>query len=131
MSIINKIELFIPYIAPSTNSIYAGVHWTKRHSEQKKAEKAVMMASKGISKITGVVDIEITPHLGKGQRVRDTSNYSYTAKMIEDGLVSAGILEGDTQQHVASVILRPPVIDRKKPTGVFVRLIDASRIKSE
>lgn len=116
------IELFVPYIAPSTNSIYAGIHYRTRMSHKKAALKATCIALVGISPIKTKVDITFTPRLGKGDRGRDTSNYSYTAKLIEDSLVELGLLTDDTRSYVGDITLKELVVDRKKQSGVIVQI---------
>lgn len=116
------IELFVPYIAPSTNSIYAGIHYRTRMNHKKAALKATMIALVGISPIKTKVDITFTPRLGKGDRERDTTNYSYTAKLIEDSLVELGLLSDDTRKFVGDVTLKELTIDRKQQSGVIVQI---------
>lgn len=116
------IELFVPYIAPSTNSIYAGIHYRDRMKHKKAALKATMIALVGVSPVKAKVDMSFTPRLGKGDRERDTTNYSYTAKLIEDSLVELGLLSDDTRKFVGDVTLKELTIDRKQQSGVIVRL---------
>lgn len=116
------IEIFVPYIAPSTNSIYAGIHYRTRMNHKKAALKATMIALVGVSPVKAKVDMSFTPRLGKGDRERDTTNYSYTAKLIEDSLVELGLLSDDTRKFVGDVTLKELTIDRKQQSGVIVRL---------
>ena len=116
------IEIFVPYIAPSTNSIYAGIHYRTRMSHKKAALKAAQIALVGVSPVKAKVDISFTPRLGKGDRERDTSNYSYSAKLIEDSLVELGLLSDDTRKFVGDITLKELVVDRKQPSGVIVQL---------
>lgn len=117
------IEIFVPYIAPSTNSIYGGIHYRTRMKHKDTARKAVLVAVAGVSPIKAKVDISFTPRLGKGDRERDTSNYSYSAKLIEDSLVELGLLTDDTRKFVGDITLKELVVDRKQPSGVIVQLI--------
>ena len=116
------IEIFVPYIAPSTNSIYAGIHYRTRMKHKKEALKATMIALAGVSPVKTKVDMSFTPRLGKGDRERDTTNYSYTAKLIEDSLVELGLLGDDTRKFVGDVTLKELTIDRRQQSGVIVRL---------
>ena len=116
------IEIFVPYIAPSTNSIYAGIHYRTRMNHKKEALKATMIALTGVSPVKTKVDMSFTPRLGKGDRERDTTNYSYTAKLIEDSLVELGLLGDDTRKFVGDVTLKELTIDRRQQSGVIVRL---------
>ncbi|WP_339118844.1 hypothetical protein [Halomonas sp. BMC6] len=68
------------------------------------------------------------PRLGKGDRMRDTSNYSISMKHIEDGLVAAGLLPDDRGQYVRRVILDPPEVDRKAESGTWVEIIPVSEV---
>ena len=80
-------------------------HWTKRAKLEKVFRQIVKSEMQGVV-ISVPVDLEFVPILGKNARTRDTSNYSYTAKLIEDGLVKAGVLADDAPEYVNSVILR-------------------------
>ncbi|QPI62417.1 hypothetical protein [Vreelandella venusta] len=114
--------IFVPYIASSTNvALRANKHANNR--EVKAAAWACKAACQGVEPITGKVDLVFRPRLGKGERVRDTSNYSISMKHIEDGLVAAGLLPDDRGQYVRRVIMDPPEIDRKAESGTWVELI--------
>lgn len=106
-------NLFVPYIAPSTNAMYSGQHWIKRKTHKAIALKAVVCAlaisRNNTTRFDGPVEISIQPHLGKGKRAYDVSNYSYTYKLIEDCLVERGILKNDTSGCVAAVKFLSPV----------------------
>lgn len=117
-----SIEIFVPYIAPSTNSIYSGIHWSKRQKHVAQAVIAVRAASRMIKPFGYMVDLEFTASLGKGAVTRDTSNYSYSAKVIEDGIVKCGLLKDDDVDYVGRIILNPRIIDRKRPSGTFVKI---------
>lgn len=119
-------RLFIEYLGPSTNAIYAGLHWAKR---KKVKDDAVVAVKAAINRanigapIADRVDLVFTPQLGKGMRKRDTSNNSMTAKLIEDALVKCGLLIDDTDEYVRNVTNTPALIDRKAGTGVWVEII--------
>lgn len=118
--------LFVPYLACSTN-VAIRQHYQQRRKDVKRAAMAVKAASQGVQAVTGQVDIVFRPRLGKGVRIRDTSNYSLNVKHIEDGLVAAGILPDDRGQYVRRVIMDPPEIDRKAATGTWVEIIPVSK----
>lgn len=111
-------RIFIEYMGPSTNEIYAGIHWRKRQKQADTGHFAVsLVKAKPFRK---PVQLTFQPVVGKGGRVRDCSNYSYTAKIIEDGLVAAGILENDTPEFVKGFAIDEPVIDRTRASGMWV-----------
>ncbi|MDV6318785.1 hypothetical protein [Chromohalobacter sp. HP20-39] len=118
-------RLFVEYLGPSTNAIYAGVHWAKRKKAKDEACMATLAAVRaaGIQPVQGRVDLVFRPRLGKGVRRRDTSNNSMSAKLLEDALVKAGVLTDDTDEHVRRVIHEPAEIDRKAETGTWVEII--------
>lgn len=118
-------RLFVPYLGPSTNAVYAGLHWGKRKAEKDASRLMVANAvrSAGLMPCQSRVDLVFSPRLGKGDRMRDTSNYSLTAKLIEDGLVNVGILADDTARHVRRVILEPATVDRSQPGGMWVKFV--------
>lgn len=120
--------IFVPYLGPSTNAIYSGLHWAKRKKAKDDALKATLSAvvQSGAIPATRQVDLVFRPRLGKGHRKRDTSNNSMTAKLIEDALVKAGILADDTERYVRRVTLEPADIDREAETGMYVELIEVA-----
>jgi hypothetical protein len=115
------IKILVPFVGPSTNSIYAGVHWDKRRRQK---EHAIMALSSlgGISPICNPVNIEVTPFLGKGKRGYDVSNYSYTYKLIEDAMVKKGILQDDSPQFVRSVKFNSPVRHSEKHSATLISI---------
>ena len=117
-------RLFVEYLGPSTNVIYAGLHWAKRKKAKDDATVATLDAVReaGLAPVAGRVDLVFRPRLGKGVRRRDTSNASMTAKLLEDALVKAGVLSDDTEAHVRRVILEPAEIDRQAVTGTYIEI---------
>jgi len=94
----------------STNSIYAGVHWTKR-----KAFKDLMLLSthnqfKASAKHNCRVSLSFL--FTFKSRPLDSSNCSYMAKVIEDCMVHYGILKDDTIKSVKSVTFESQKGDR-------------------
>lgn len=110
--------IYIPFMAPSTNQIYAGVHWRKRQTQAELGHAAV--ADIALAPYKRPVCLTFIPLIGKGGRARDCSNYSYTAKLIEDGLVKAGILQDDSPAHVKGFEIVEPHIDRTQDSGMWV-----------
>ena len=114
------IQVFVPYLGPSLNSIYAGVHWATRKRHADAAHRATQIAARGLEPITRPVHLTLQPVLGKGKRRLDCSNYGYTLKLIEDGLVRSGLLKDDTPDYVVSVQTLAPIRDPKRGSGVWV-----------
>ncbi len=113
------IEAFIPYMGPSLNSIYSGVHWNERKKQADFGHIACKAAIRkaGIKPFDYPVRLTFIPVLGKKARARDCSNYSYAAKIIEDGLVRCGVLQDDSPKYVKSFSISEPVVDRESPSG--------------
>ncbi|MGJ8525198.1 hypothetical protein LMG33818_000906 [Halomonadaceae bacterium LMG 33818] len=116
------IQLFVPWLGPSLNSIYAGIHWSKRKKHADAAHWAVKSAvtNTGIKRIDSPVGLSFTPVLGKGKRALDCSNYGYAVKLLEDGLVRAGVLADDTNQYVVATCITKPV--RGETTGMLIQI---------
>lgn len=119
-------RLFVEFLGPSTNTIYSGMHWSKRKKAKDDACAATLAAVRAadIQAVQCRVDLVFRPRLGKGVRRRDTSNNSMSAKLIEDSLVKAGVLIDDTEQYVRRVIHEPAEIDRSAPTGTWVEIVE-------
>lgn len=123
-------KLFVPCIAPSTNAMYSGQHWTKRAAHKKEMFFAVCSAlfeldgRHLISPPTFInpVKISVQPMLSKSKRAYDVSNYSYTYKLIEDVLVKRKILKDDTPATVRSVVFLSPKKGAK--SGIEITIED-------
>lgn len=113
-------RIFIEYMGPTLNSIYAGVHWSKRNKEAEIGHRAVSLVK--VSPFAKPVILTFQPVVGKGGRIRDCSNYSYTAKIIEDGLVQGGVIENDTPEFVQGFAIDAPVVDRSRASGMWVTI---------
>jgi len=96
-------RLIIPLKAPSLNQIYAGTHWTKRKKladEWHLVVKSIAYENqnwKGILFDKAVISYEI--HY-KHKRRHDFDNAMYAAKLINDGLVMAGVIPDDDIDHL-------------------------------
>lgn len=92
------------HLVVSLNAIYSGSHWHKRQQ-----------IKQGYKALTRVLFKELVQKFGEfnapcaisftfaGTRIHDCDNHVYMGKMIQDCLVSAGILKGDKAQYVKSV----------------------------
>lgn len=91
----------INWIGPSTNALYSGMHWTKR---KKIADEGHLMVASAVhGKCTDLpVHLTLTPH---GGRKRDIDNFSFTVKVIIDGLVKAGWLPDDTDEYISGITI--------------------------
>ena len=117
----------VEYIGPSTNKIYAGMHWTKRKAHADDAHFATKLAAKGHDSVSKPVFLVFQPMI-RG-RAYDCSNYSFTCKMIEDGLVKCGILADDTNKYVQGIMMLPP-IKIKKPEQSYME-VELREVKDE
>lgn len=113
-------SFFVEYMAPSLNSLYAGVHWAVRKKQADKGHLAC--SSLSIAPFTKPVKLTFTPVVGKRARARDCSNYAYAVKVVEDGLVHAKIIRDDTNEYVKSITINEPVTDRSIESGVWVQI---------
>lgn len=116
-------RFYVPYQGPSTNAIYAGKHWISRKRDKDHARQVVQQAVQ-VEPFTDPVALQFIPVVGRSARVRDISNYSYGIKLIEDGLVAAGVLVDDTNTYVQSIRIYTPVIDRQREPGFIVRIVE-------
>lgn len=113
-------SFFVAYMAPSLNSLYAGVHWAVRKKQADKGHQACSTLS--VAPFIKPVKLTFTPIVGKRARARDCSNYAYAVKVIEDGLVHAKIIKDDTNEYVKSITTNEPVTDRSIESGVWVQI---------
>ncbi|WP_423820855.1 hypothetical protein V5738_10985 [Salinisphaera sp. SPP-AMP-43] len=116
-------RIFIPWLGPTLNQIWAGMHWAKRNKIAHQAHKACL-AAPDLAQFTTPVSLVFQPQHGKGRRRLDCTNYAVTQKAIEDGLVEAGILPGDSFSEVVSVKTEAPI--RGDETGIWVTITAAA-----
>ena len=92
-----SIEVILPKKI-STNTIYAGKHWAVRKKEADMYHEEFL--DKKVEKITDY-PININYIFEFKGKPLDTSNCSYMAKLLEDGMVKKGIIEDDDPKYVA------------------------------
>lgn len=105
------IEMIIDGITPTLNSLYVGTHWAKRKTIARNWHRKVTTACKKykIDPIENFPICIITQTRFKINRGRDVSNCFVANKLIEDGLVKAGILPDDTPEYVDRHIVLKPI----------------------
>ncbi len=103
-------EIVVRWVGPSSNQLFGRSHWTDRRAWNMTAQVETWVACRAqkIQPVTYRVDLEFFPYMAGSDPLRDTSNNSLTAKMIEDGLVKAGILVDDSTKWVRKIINNPP-----------------------
>lgn len=121
---------YVPYQGPSTNSIYAGKHWIDRKQDKDKARE-VVAAAVSTELFECPVALQFVPVIGRGARARDLSNYTYAIKLIEDGLVAAGVLRDDTNEYVQSIRIYEPVVDRGREPGFVLAVRELAQGSAE
>ena len=104
------IRLSVPLVAPSMNKLFGRGHWSQRSEVVKAWNYAVWILCKQdkIPPVTGYPVCITTKSYFKGKCQRDTSNCFPANKLVEDGLVEAGILKDDTPQYVCRHIIEVP-----------------------
>lgn len=116
-------RFYLPYQGPSTNEIYGGVHWYLR-MQHKNAARTAVQEHIDTDLFENPVTLHFVPIVGRRGRRRDLTNYTYGIKLIEDGLVEAGVLADDTQSHVRSVRIHQAIVDRSQANGFIVRIVE-------
>ena len=90
------------YKVPSWNTLYAGMHWSKRKEMADIAHMVVLEAVGGKQDpFPRPVTIKIEAHM---KRPIDPDNVC--AKLLIDGLKHAGIVKDDTHEYISSVTTR-------------------------
>ena len=88
----------------STNEIYAGKHWTKRSDHKKNYRDAYIQTLKKLGEFKEQVDISF--YFKFKSRALDSSNCGYMAKLLEDCLVKARVIENDSPKYVGWVSMK-------------------------
>ena len=107
----------------STNAIYAGRHWAVRKKDADFYHNEILHYAKE-QKIKKVKEYPISLILifYFKNRPYDSSNCFYMAKLIEDGLRNAGIIDDDTPKFVEFIGCMSKV-DRENPR-IEIRIED-------
>ena len=93
-------------VGPSLNSWYVSLHWAKRKKQADLWHEKVRLQARGSRiKISGPVFLHVNLEMGKKRQVFDASNCAVMVKLVEDGLVQAGVLKGDGPEFVAGVVM--------------------------
>lgn len=97
----------VPYLPPTLNQFYAGVHWGRRQA-WKNAFNSLILAEfrkKGFPK---VLKTPITIHCTQfcKRNVRDADNSVIGVKFLQDALVHFGHIPDDNHKHISTVILQ-------------------------
>jgi hypothetical protein len=112
--------LFIPWIGPSGNKIWAGMHFAKRKKIADEGHLAVLAASQKVVPFDKPVSLYFQPIVKSPARMFDWLNYFATVKPIEDGMVRQGILHDDNYKWVTRGTIAAP--QRGKESGVIVTI---------
>jgi hypothetical protein len=90
-------------IKVSSNKIYAGAHWRERSKLKESYLWLTKSPFKKLKPVNGKVDLDFQFFFAS--RPLDSSNLGYMAKMIEDCLVTYGILQDDSIKYVGQISL--------------------------
>lgn len=101
-----SVRIRVDYVAPSLNAIYAGIHWSKRKRHADDAHLAAKIAMRGHRIAFDAVLLDFYPMI-RGRQY-DCSNYAYCCKLIEDGLVRAGLVKDDSSKYVQKFTIHKP-----------------------
>ena len=101
-----SMRIRVDYIAPSLNSIYAGIHWSKRKKHADAAHLATKLALRGHRMRFNAVSLDFYPMI-RGRRF-NCSNYAYGCKLVEDQIVRCGLLTDDSHKYVKRFTIHAP-----------------------
>ena len=98
-----ELEVTIPEKI-SLNKIYGGVHWSKR-KEWADMYHEEFLDVKGVRVGAEEYPVRITYNFQFVKQALDTLNCAMMAKMLEDGMVLAGILKDDSPDYVRESVI--------------------------
>jgi len=119
------VTIEVPWIGPSGNQVWTGLHWGARKKIADEGHLAVMLGVRlipdcphGFQPFTGPVSLEFQAYQ---TNLYDIINLAIpTCKVIEDGLVRAGFLQGDDPKIVKRITINCPVKVKPKETRMEV-----------
>ena len=107
------LEYNIPkWYKDSLNSIYSGIHWTKRREKANYWHNVTKIDVMNLDKIDYRIELEFKFFFKS--RMLDSSNCAFMWKMLEDSLVKNWLLEDDSPEYVANVKYESIIIDPKE-----------------
>lgn len=104
------IELTIPELLPSMNSMQIGAHWSAWRSEKKRWTQWVLVAKHNQAHMAGQnprferARVEIDRHCV--QDCKDADNLRAGTKWLLDAIVARGILKDDSTAHIGTPEIR-------------------------
>lgn len=105
----------------SANKIYAGIHWGNRKALAEKYHRAVSRAVVELPPLEHPVHLTFIFNFAK--KALDCSNCFYMAKLVEDGLIRAQVLQDDNTRYVKSI----KIISRKDKREQIRTLIEEAK----
>ena len=106
-------------------------HWRVKHRESQELKRIAIFSSlaerdyttKPFLSVLGPVNLYWTIYLGKRRYMMDRDNAMATMKPAMDGLVEAGVIEGDTQDIVRAITVdQVRWSDHKGDARIVVRI---------
>lgn len=92
-------------IGPSLNVWYSGCHWTKRKKIADLWHIKIALLSSQLTPVKFPVELSMHFQFGKSRLIYDASNCAAAFKLIEDGLVRAGILPSDDHKTIRQIAI--------------------------
>ena len=98
-----SVTLTIPGRPAYSLSPNSRVHWRTQRAESKHAKYLTTLLCRDVEPIHGPVRILWGIHLASRRKFMDRDNATATLKPFMDGLVEAGIIDGDTPDIVTAI----------------------------
>lgn len=108
----------------SLNKVYAGVHWTKRRQWAEDMHWSVLNSR--ILPYSGPFPVDCRYHFHLHGKQLDSSNTAFLMKLVEDGLVQAGVIPDDTRQYVRWVSMTSSKAKASENQRVEVEFVDCN-----
>ena len=109
---------------PPTQNELRRMHYHQVASEKKEWERIVSIIVRE-QKIQPVDQVKVTYEFCfKDKKRRDPDNYAASAKMLQDGLVKAGILPDDNFNHVHELTIKRG--ETNKHPHILIHLLEVS-----
>lgn len=116
-------QLWLDGQPPNGNELHRMTHWAVRASREEWRLKAWASARRQeLEPVRGPVRLRVTWHF-KVNRRRDLDNLIAGLKPVLDGLVDAGLIEGDDTRTVREITGR--VLINPGPVGLVLRIESA------
>lgn len=115
-----KLEMSLPQKI-SLNELYSVVHWhiRKEHKDTWSLLTKIAVRKSGIKPVTKL-PASVTYQFYIAGRQLDTVNHAYMIKLLEDGMISAGLFKDDSSKYIGDVTIKKAIKSPRNKVIIYI-----------